>query len=312
MDRNNNIIPHISIYIMTYTHQIANTLNLPSHSVKNTLSLLDQSATIPFIARYRKELTGSLDEVQISAIRDTVEQLKALDDRRKSILTSLEKQGILTETLQKQVASAPNLTVLEDLYLPHRPKRRTRGTIARERGLEPLAKAIFSGKPLSLNIQNFIDFEKGVNEVEDAYAGARDIIAERINEDISSRKQLRSLFFSRAVIISKSIEKNKENGQKFKDYFLWSEPVTKLAGHRFLAMLRGEKENFLSLTILPPEDTALNLLKNKYVYKAHEKPQITLAVEDGYNRLLVPSLENELKKDLKEKAELEAIEVFGA
>ena len=294
---------------------IASELGIAAKQVKAVADLLDEGATIPFIARYRKEAHGALDEVAVSAVRDRLAQLRELDVRRRAILKSLEERELLTDTLRGQVEAAASLTVLEDVYLPYRPKRRTRATMARERGLEPLAQTLFAQEPTVApeNVaDDSVDAGKGVETVDAALAGARDIIAEQVSEDTAARTAMRA-FFSRAAVVSSSVAKGKEEeGAKFRDYFEWSETASKAAGHRLLAMLRGEAEGILNLHFLPDTDPALDLfcgmfLKNDSPSARHVRE----AVEDGYKRLLAPSLETELRAALREAAENEAIAVFA-
>ncbi|MFZ5772662.1 MAG: Tex family protein [Thermodesulfobacteriota bacterium] len=290
---------------------ISRQLQLSAGQVAATAKLLAEGATVPFIARYRKEATGMLDETQIAAIRDQLARLAELDRRRQAILASLVERELLTDELQTALKSAANLAVLEDLYLPFRPKRRTRGLIAREKGLEPLARAIFAGQVVP-PAQDFVSEEKGVASVDEALAGARDIIAEWLSEDASLRARLRVLFSDRAVMTAKVVKKNQESGSKFRDYFDWQAVAAKTPGHRLLAMFRGENEKVLTLALRPPEQDVLPVLqrlasgKNEFC-----RGQLNLAVEDSYRRLLAPSLENELRGLLKERADKEAIEVFA-
>jgi len=292
---------------------IANEVKVTLQQVEAVKSLLDEGATIPFIARYRKEKTGSLDEVAIGNIRDGLERLAALDTRRQAILESLEEQNVLTPELKIAVESAPTMTELEDIYLPFRPKRRTRAIIAKEKGLEPLAKLIFAQgltDPL-VDAITFVNVEKGVGSVEDALAGARDIIAEWVNEDKQARWTIRRLFHMEALIRS-SVAKGKEGeGIKYSNYFDWQEPVTRAPGHRILAMLRGEKEGFLKISIRPEHEKALALLQRLFVKSAGAaSAQVTLAIEDSYNRLLAPSIETDIRQQIKQRADDEALRVF--
>ncbi len=290
---------------------IARELQIKGGQVAAVASLLDDGGTVPFIARYLKEATGLLDEMQITAVRDRLLQLAELDKRRQAIITSLTERDLLDPKLQQAVLTAPSLTVLEDIYLPHRPKRRTRSIIAMEKGLEPLARAIFGQNQAPLKAEKFINPAKDVSGVDEALAGARDIIAEWINEDSAVRAGLRQLFSHKALITSKVVKKNQEAGSKFRDYFAWQEPAAKAAGHRLLAMLRGENEKVLTLAVRPPEDAAFALLRKKYVKgSSAAAEQVNLAVQDSYKRLLAPSLENELRTKLKEQADQEAIKVF--
>ncbi len=277
-------------------------------------ALLDEGATIPFIARYRKEKTGSLDEVKITNIRDALERLAALEDRRQAVLKSLEEQGVLTLELRTAVEGAETMTVLEDIYLPYRPKRRTRATIAREKGLEPLAKIILAqqpGDPAQAALA-YVDTEKGVTSIEDALAGARDIIAEWVNEDTSARQSIRSLFYQQGVIQVSVVKGKEAEGIKYSNYYDWQEPVSKVAGHRLLAMLRGEKEEYLKVKIRPPEESALALLQRRFVKgDSLSSSQVVTAVADSYTRLLSPSIETDIRQLLKERADQEALQVFG-
>jgi uncharacterized protein len=296
------------------THQIsiATEMQLKPAQVATVAGLLEDGSTVPFIARYRKEATGLLDEVQITGIRDRLLQLAELDKRRKAIIGSLMERDLLNPKLHKAVLGAPDLATLEDVYLPHKLKRRTRSLIAREKGLEPLARLIFEQDGQPLKIKSFINPDKGVADSDAAMAGARDIIAEWVNEDSSIRAGLRRLFVGKAIISSRVVKKNKESGAKFRDYFEWQELAGKAAGHRLLAMLRGENEKVLRLSFRPPEKDALEFLYKKYGQgKGIVAVQMSLAVADSYKRLLGPSLENELRVELKEQADREAIKVFA-
>ena len=301
---------------MTEEHivKIAGELRIKVKQVQVTALLLEEGATVPFIARYRKEATGTLDEVAITAIRDRLSQLAELDKRRDAIFKALEERGQLTDELKGKIAEAESLTVLEDIYLPYRPKRRTRAIIAREKGLEPLAMRIFEQGNMDTAVEaaNFINAEKGVNTVEEALAGARDIIAEMVNEDQTARAKMRELFMNKGVFASKVAAGKEEEGIKYKDYFDWKEPVTKAPSHRILAMRRGEKEGFLILHLSPPEDEALSLLEMLFIKgKGLPSQQVKMAVHDGYKRLLSLSMETDVRLAMKERAEEEAIKVFG-
>jgi uncharacterized protein len=295
----------------TYSNLIARQLNISAAQVTGTLNLLAEGGTVPFIARYRKELTGSLDEVAISGIRDQHQKLMEIDKRREAIIESLIKNELLTDPLTAQLRKAQSLTELEDIYLPYRPKRKTRGFIAREKGLAPLAEQILAGSDLSVQVADFVDSDKGITCEEDALAGARDIIAEQIAEDQQTRAELRRLFQNQAVIESKAVKKNMAQGEKFRDYFDWQEPAPKAAGHRLLAMFRGENEKILKLTVRPPEESSLRLLKKRHLKITRWQKEVAAALEDSYQRLLAPSLENELCKELKGRADEEAIRVFA-
>ena len=289
-------------------------MNLDASRIESVAKLLDEGATVPFIARYRKEATGSLDEVAVSTIRDRLAQLQELDDRRETILASLEQHGHLTDALKDQVLAAQTMTELEDIYLPYRPKRRTRATIAREKGLEPLAEMLLGqeqGDPVEW-AADYMDAEKGVESAEDALAGARDIVAEIINEDQQVRSRIRELFAQTAIIKSQVITGKETEGAKYKDYFDWSEPVTSAPSHRILAMRRGEKEDILSLSIAPDAEPALAILEDLFV--KGDRPaseQVRLAAHDAYKRLLSRSMETEVRVALKERADDEAIRVFA-
>jgi len=298
----------------THTTIIGQELNIARNQIEAVRDLLCQDATVPFIARYRKEATGSLDETQIMAIRDRLNQLAELDSRRDTILNSLEKHGHLTDELKDKVLSAETLAVLEDIYLPYRPKRRTKGTIAKERGLEPLARLIFdqTGLDPQQEAQPFVDPSKEVPGVDDALGGARHIMAEWINEDEIARARLRALFQHKAVVISTVIPGKEEQGSKFKDYFDWKEVVSQAPSHRILAMRRGEREEILSLSMQPPEDQAVEILEKLFIKgTGTDSAQVAMAIRDSYKRLLSRSLETELRLESKERADREAIAVFA-
>jgi len=292
---------------------VATQTGVTPRQIEAVKSLLDEGATIPFIARYRKEKTGALNEVVLSEIRDGLERLAALDSRRSTILKSLEEQNVLTAQVRSSIESVMTMAELEDVYLPYRPKRRTRATIAKEKGLEPLAKLILMQEiadPAHEAI-TFVNIEKGVGSVNDALAGARDIIAERVNEDGKARWTIRRLFHMEAVIQS-SVAKGKEiEGIKYSNYFDWQEPVTRAPSHRMLAMLRGEKEGFLKLSISPSKEKAITLLQRIFVKNTGAaSSQVAIAVEDSYERLLAPSIETDIRQQVKERADTEALQVF--
>jgi uncharacterized protein len=294
--------------------KIAQELAVASKQVTATVNLLDEGATVPFISRYRKELTGSLDEVQVTTIRDRIQQLRELDKRREAILKSLTDMGKLTPELQKQIDEAETMVLLEDIYLPYRPKRKTRATAAREKGLQPLAEALLDqGKlDLSAEAEKYVDGDKGVNSLEEALAGARDIIAETISEHAEVRAQLRTMFVEKGSFQSKVVPGKEEAGIKYKDYFDWTEPVKAAPSHRILAMRRAEKEEILYLDILPPEGDAIALLDRTFVKSNNAaSDQVRLAIADGYKRLLKPSMETEARLLTKKKADEEAIRVFA-
>lgn len=299
----------------SHIEKISSELDLRNSQVDAVAVLLEEGATVPFIARYRKEATGSLDEVMVTAIRDRLQQLKELDQRRESILKSLEKQGHLTDELKESVMAAATLAILEDIYLPYRPKRRTRASIAREKGLDPLAELIFeqNGADPLKSAADFVDPDKAVETVEDALAGARDIIAERVNEDQQVRTKLRQLYFSRGIIHSRVSHGKEATGAKYRDYFDWQEPALTAPSHRILAMRRGEKEDILNLSIGPPEDEAIKILEDLFVKTdGEDSAQVKFAVHDSYKRLLSRSMETEIRLATKERADMEAIKVFSA
>jgi len=295
--------------------KIAGDLGIGKTQAEATAMLLGEGATVPFIARYRKEVTGTLDEVQITAIRDRLAQLAELDKRREAILKSLAERELLTDELKGRIDTAETLAVLEDLYLPFRPKRRTRAIAAREKGLEPLAQRIFAQEetfdPLA-EASAFVDPEKGVTTPEDALAGARDIIAEWVNENEQARARMRAFFADKAVFQSKVIAGKEKEGDRYLDYFDWEEPASKVPSHRILAMRRGEKEEFLTLRVIPPETEAISLLCALFVKgNSPLAEQVRLAVEDSYRRLLASSMETEIRMATKKRADAEAIRVFA-
>lgn len=294
--------------------KIADDLKIDSKQVKATVDLLDEGATVPFISRYRKEVTGSLDEVQVLAIKTEIERLRQLEQRRESILKSIEGQGKLTEDLKEKILAADTLSKLEDLYLPYKPKRRTKATIAREKGLEPLAQLILEQKnnDVFAAALEYVNKEKEVENPEDALQGARDIIAEIISEDAIVREGLRKLFKETAIVKSRVIKGKEEAGEKFEDYFEWEEKLANCPSHRMLAMRRGEKEDVLILDITVDEEAAHDLLKKQFVSSRGEcAQQIQMAIEDGYKRLLSPSIEAEIRLFTKQLADEKAIQVFA-
>lgn len=291
---------------------VARKLGLHEWQVENTIRLLDGGATIPFISRYRKEMTGSLDEVQLLHIKEEYERLKELDARRESIIRSVEEQEKLTPGLLSRLEAAETMAELEDLYLPFRPKRRTRATIAREKGLEPLASLVMqqgNEDPL-VKASGFLNDE--VKTAEEALAGAGDIIAEWVSEDEKARKRLRNLFGREAFISSKVIRGKEQDGIKFSDYFDWSEPLRKCPSHRLLAMRRGEEEGFLRLAVKVDDEKALEQLLPLYV-RGHGKCSrlVEESVKDSWKRLLASSMETEFRNISKERADEEAISVFA-
>lgn len=294
---------------------IATELSIPSQQVSATAALLEEGGTIPFIARYRKEQTGSLDEVAVTAIRDRLAQLHDLEKRRETILKSLDDQGVLTDELRGKVQSAESLSVLEDVYLPFRPKRRTRATMARERGLEPLAELIFAQRndcDPQAAAASYVDADKDVATVDDALAGARDILAEQISEDPQVRAELRRLYERKGVFRCTLIRGKEAEAQKFRDYFDWEEPVARAPSHRILAMRRGEGEKFLSLRILAPEGDCLSALERRFLTSENAAAgQVRLALADGLKRLLSLAMETEMRIETRKRADTEAIRVFA-
>ena len=300
---------------MNYDSKIASELGVRPQQVSATVALLEEGATVPFISRYRKEATGTLDEVQVAAIRDRLEQLKELDKRREAILKSIEEQGKLTPELKKAIDQSETMARLEDVYLPYKPKRKTKASIAKEKGLEPLATRIFEQQLAHVQeeAEKYLNLEKEVNSIDEALQGARDIIAEWISENATVRGNLRTLFLKEGVFASRVIAGRETEAAKYKDYFDWSEPIKTAPSHRVLAMRRGEKEGFLMLDALPEETVSISILE-KEILKAGSNgaiEQVKLAIKDAYKRLLKPSIETEIRLHTKKKADEEAIRVFA-
>ena len=297
-----------------YAGIISSESGLAKAPVFNTLTLLESGATIPFIARYRKEMTGSMDEVFIGKVRDRLIQLKDLDARREAILKSLREQEKLTPELEEAVMKASTMAEIEDLYLPYKPKRKTRASIAREKGLEPLAKIIISQKYNDPEVQaeRFIDTEKGVNSVEEAIRGAEDIIAEWVNEHTYGRKRIRQLFEKEALIISRVVKGKEEEGVNYQIYYDCRELLMKAPSHRVLAMLRGENEGFLRVSVEVPNDKAEEILDRIFIKSENASAELVKeAIRDSCKRLLLPSMETEARAWAKEKSDSEAIRVFA-
>lgn len=294
---------------------IAKELKISDKQVAATVSLLDDGATVPFLSRYRKEATGGLDEVMITSIRDRIAQLRELDKRRDVILASLEEQGKLTDVLQGQVHAATTMTELEDIYLPFRPKRRTRAMIAKERGLEPLALSLWAQEAqlhVETEAQKYLNPELSVETVDDALAGARDIMAEWISEDLQARASMRALYLEQGTFKTTAVRGKDVQGSKYRDYVEWEEPVAKAPSHRVLAMRRGETEGFLSFRVLVPESDALSLLHRLFLKgKGPASEQVALAIKDSFTRLLSLSMETEARLVTKTRADQTAIEVFA-
>ncbi|WP_316896849.1 Tex family protein [Pseudodesulfovibrio indicus] len=298
-----------------HIQRISKELALSGKHVQAVASLLGEGATVPFISRYRKEATGSMDEVAVGNIRDRLTELAELDKRRDSILSSLAERDMLTDELKTAIENAKDKTILEDIYLPYRPKRQTRASIAKERGLAPLAKLIFrqAGADPALEAKRFVDADKGVPDVETALAGARDIIAEDVSERSRIRGALRVLFVKKGRFQSKVVKKMMEEGQKFRDWFDWDEPLVRVPGHRALAMFRGEKEKVLRLSLRPADDDGVALLVRELVHgSGPDAREVEAALEDCYKRLLRPSIENEVRSEIKKRADAEAIGVFAS
>jgi len=303
-----------NLFMINHDKKIAAELSITEKQVSATIALLDEGATVPFISRYRKEVTGTLDEVQVTTIRDRTQQLRDLDKRREAVLKSLTDMGKLTPELEKAVNEAETMVLLEDIYLPYRPKRKTRATTAREKGLQPLADLLLEQKRIDVELEaaKFIDEEKGVKSLEEALGGARDIIAEFISENAEVRAQMRSLFIEKGIFQSKVVEGKEEAGIKYKDYFDWSESVKTAPSHRVLAMRRGEKEEILWLDLKPEEEEAIDLLDKAFVIGNNPSAdQVKQAITDGYKRLLKPSMETEVRLFTKKNADEEAIRVFA-
>jgi protein Tex len=305
-----------------FVTKVAGELNIAPRNVAAVAQLLSEGATVPFIARYRKEATGSLDEVVITAIRDRTQQLAELESRRAAVMGSLQERNLLTPDLQKKIAGAETMTILEDLFAPFRPKRRTRATIAKERGLDPLAEWLIANQVTSNDPQaeaaKFVvvsdDKDKAVPAAADALAGARDIIAERISDDAEIRKSVRELFEKEALVSSKLLmsKENDPEATKYRDYFAWSEPLSKIPSHRLLAIRRGETEGFLMMRVTVDEGRAVEILKQRYVKgNSPAAQQVGLACDDSYKRLLGSSMETEARLASKQRADKEAIRVFA-
>ncbi len=291
-------------------------LGIQANQAAATVKLLAEGGTVPFIARYRKEATGGLDEVQIANIRDRLAQLKALQDRREAIIKSLEERKLLTDALATQIAGAETLTRLEDIYQPFKPKRRTKGMIAREKGLEPLATQLFAQEDTVDPAQEataYIDAEKEVASTDEALAGARDIIAEWINDDADARAELREFYIKNSTLTSRVMHGKEEAGAKYRDYFEWSENAVDAPSHRILAIRRGENEMILSMSVRPDEDVAIDKLERRFVTASNPAAaQVKLAVKDAFKRLLSISMETAGRLNLKKRADQQAISVFGS
>jgi uncharacterized protein len=294
---------------------ISREMGLQPRQVRATAALLEEGATVPFIARYRKEATGTLDETQVLAIRDRIAQLEVLEKRRGAVLKSLSEQQKLSDELEERILRAATLAEIEDIYLPFRPKRRTRAAIARQKGLEDLARALFEqdrGVDPAVAAQRFVNGEKGVESAEEALGGARDIIAEWVNENAQCRLKLRELFFAKGVLKVRVCPGKEAEGIQYRDYYDKEEPVAPMPSHRILAVRRGEREGFLAVRIEPAEKEAFEILEGLFIKNnSPSAQQVRAAVRDSYKRLISPSLETEIKNESKLRADKEAIRVFA-
>ncbi len=299
---------------MDITAKIADELGIKRHQAEAAIKLIDEGNTIPFIARYRKEATGALNDEILRNLYDRLNYLRNLEERKETVLASIEEQGKLTDELRSQILAAETMVLVEDLYRPYKPKRRTRATIAKEKGLEPLAGIItlqMLNTPLAAEAEKFLDAEKGVETVEDAIAGAKDIIAESISDEADYRSHIRKLTVKKGRIVS--IAKDPEAESVYEMYYDFDEPVAKLAGHRILALNRGENEKFLTVKIEAPVEDILRYLEKQVIRKDNPEtsPVLKEVVEDAYDRLIAPAIEREIRSDLTERAEDGAIKVFG-
>lgn len=296
---------------LAFAERVSTNLNIPQNQVENTLRLFADGATIPFIARYRQEQTGGLNEVDIESIRSENQSLEDVSKRREHILSSIEEQGALTDELRQQITATWSLTALEDIYLPYKPKRKTKASVAREKGLEPLAGALMKQEITDVNqlAKRFVNGD--VASTEEALEGAGHIMAEWVNERQTARDRIRRLFARKATISSRLVKSKEEEASGYRNYFDFSEPLKRIPSHRLLAMRRGEKAGFLRVSIAPPEEEALEELNRILVRGRSSASQLVeLAVKDGYKRLLKPSLETEFANASKEKADADAIRVF--
>ena len=299
---------------MDIIQKLTEELGVKKWQVEASVQLIDEGNTIPFISRYRKEVTGSLNDEQLRKLHERLQYLRNLEAKKEQVLSSIEEQGKLTEELKAQILAAETLVVVEDLYRPYRPKRRTRATVAKEKGLEPLAALIMLQKidmPLEEAAKGYISEEKEVASAEEAIAGAKDIIAEYISDEADYRIYIRDLTAKQGKIVS--VAKDPEVQSVYEMYYEFEEPITKLAGHRVLALNRGEKEKILTVKVEAPEEKVLQYLEKKTIISdnPYTTPVLKEVVEDSYKRLIEPAIEREIRSDLTEKAEDGAIEVFG-
>ena len=294
---------------------IAQTLSIPLRGITSVIELLDDGGTVPFIARYRKEATGNLDEVQILAISERLNYFRELEDRRATVLASIAEQGKLTDELKSRIESVLEKTELEDLYLPYKPKRRTKATIAREKGLEPLAAYLWAQQPAAESLNDlapkFVSEENGVPTIDDALEGARHIIAEWISEDADLRKTLRQFVFDEGVVISRKVTDADDPQEKFRMYYEHREPAKTIPSHRMLAIRRGEGEKVLYFLIEVEPERALALMRRHILRQPGDwTPQLELAIDDAWKRLLNASIQGEIRLELKRRSDTEAIQVF--
>ena len=308
MAENKNLPPATLAYI-------AQTLNLPLPGICAVIELLDDGGTVPFIARYRKEATGNLDEVQIRDIEEKLAYFRELEDRRATILASIGEQGKLTDELKARIEAVQDRNELEDLYLPYKPKRRTKATIAREKGLEPLAAYLWAQQPaeepLDAMVARFVNSELGVATAEEALEGARHIVAEWISEDADLRKALRQLVFDEGVVMSRKAMDAVDEQEKFKMYYEYKEPAKTIPSHRMLAIRRGESENILYFLIEIEQERAISVLHRHILRQQGDwTPQLELAIDDAWKRLLNSSIQGEVRLELKRRSDTEAINVF--
>ena len=298
--------------MLTYSSSVSDKLSIPEKQVTAVLELLAEGATIPFIARYRKDKTGALDEVQIQKIQEEAKFQQEFSDRKTFIEKTITEQGKMTDSLQEKINAATTFNELLDIYLPYKPKRKTKAQTARENGLEPLALLLLKQENLLPTAEAKKYINEKVPDAEAALQGARDIIAEMVNEEAEVRATMRKLFEKSATVQSKIISEKEEEGMKYKDYFDFSEPVATIPSHRMLALLRGFTEGFLRMSIEPEEETALYKIEQLFIKASNEAAdQVTKAIKDAYHRLLQPSLESEFRMALKTKADEEAINVFA-
>lgn len=299
---------------MDINQRITEELGVKRWQVDAAIKLIDEGNTIPFIARYRKEATGTLDDEQLRRLNERLQYLRGLEEKKEQVLSSIEEQGKLTEELKKQILEAETMVVVEDLYRPYRPKRRTRATIAKEKGLEGLA-ALITLQNLNMSLeeaaQEYVNPEKEVKNAEEAIAGAKDIIAENISDEADFRSHIRKITMQKGKLISKAKDENAQS--VYEMYYDFEEPVTRLAGHRILALNRGEKEKYITVKIEAPEEDILRYLEKKVIHKQNPNtsPALKEAVDDSYKRLIAPAIEREIRNSLTEKAEDGAISVFG-